>query len=437
MIHKRIRQVLISAQRAFKTSYFGFIQGHAHFRPEDLRQIKRLVGMQADNVVADFESRFAKLVGEGEAIAYAAARMGFYDLMRLLGIGKGDEVILLGATCAVMVNAVMRTGATPVFSDIDPETFGSTSYTIKTTITQKTRIIVAQHSFGIPCDIEPIAKLAKEKNIFLLEDCALTLGSKVNGVSVGNFGDAALFSTDHSKPINTLTGGLIYTRDIDLAHRLRISQAKCPELSIARQNALWGRVLLEANYCVPLRYGRMALLDLFMRIRKKLTNAEGDFLSEDFGLSHVTNYPYPAKLPAFLAAIGLIEINRWAMVAVERSILLKELVSVLSDSQADFCLPKAYTDRALQIIPLRLAWSEPKGANVRKAIQHFVHVPWTWFMQPIIATNEPLENLGYYPGSCPVSERIGPNMINIPCNIAKKDAAILIKLLKGIGVNKE
>lgn len=427
-MNHRIKEVLGFLRQSMRVPYFGFIQGHAHLSPGELQQIERLVGVQAENVVADFETRFAALVGQGEAIAYASARMGFYDLMRLLGIGSGDEVILPGATCAVMVNAVMRVGATPVYADIDPDTFGSSGQTIEACITRQTRMIVAQHSFGIPCDIAPIARLAKEKNIFLLEDCALTLGSRANGIRVGNFGDAAIFSTDHSKPINTLTGGVVYTRNLELAHRLRLSQTSCAELSMARQGALWKCFLLELRYCVPERYGRMGLIDLFAAFRNKLTNTERSFLSEDFGLNYVTSYPYPAKLPAFLAAIGLIEIERWDTVVFERTLLLERLMDAISHSQADSRLPKAYRNKSLQIVPLRFAWTEPEGANVRTSIKHFVHVSWTWFMQPIIATNEPLERFGYRAGSCPVSERIGPGMVNIPCNVSRKDACKLIEL---------
>jgi perosamine synthetase len=430
MIDKRIRQALISAQQAFKSPYFGFIQGHIHLVKNGTDEIKKLVGVEANQVVIDYEKRFAKLIGDGEAVSYAAARMGFYELMRLQGIGRGHEVILLGATCAVMVNAVMRAEATPIFSDIDPNTFGSSCHSIKASISSKTRMIVAQHSFGIPCDIEPIVKLAKENNIFLLEDCALTMGSKINGISVGNFGDAALFSTDHGKPLNTLIGGLIYTRNKNLADSLRISQLGCPELSLARQKALWRRLLLEAKYCVPLRYGRMSLLDMIRSCKKKLINAEGDFLSEDFGLGRHSSYPYPAKLPAFLAALGLIEISRWTKVANERSILLIELINVLDDSLGESSLPNAYRNKALQIVPLRLVWSCSDGVNIRKAIQHFIHVPWTWFLQPIIATNESLENFGYKFGSCPISEQVGPNMVNIPCIFGGQDGDKLIALIK-------
>ena len=426
---ERLWQILSRIQQAFQSPYFGFVQGHAHLSADDLQRIGRLVGIKQDSVVAHFERQFARLIGSGDATAYAAARMGFYELMRLQGIGKGDEVILPGATCSVMVNAVMRAGATPVFADIDPDTFGSSSEAIAVCITPRTRMIVAQHSFGIPCAIKPIVNLARSRKIFLLEDCALTLGSKVNGITVGNFGDAALFSTDHSKPLNTLTGGLIYTQDSALAHRLKHAQSNLPDLSIDRQNALWNRLLLEARYCIPEKYGRMGLVDLFSAMRRKFTRAEGDLLTDDFGVAATAAYPYPARLPAFLAAIGQIEVLRWAEVSMERANTLKYLLDTLAESRAGATLPCAYKNEALEIVPLRLAWSAPDGAKIRRAIRHYVHVPWTWFMTPIIATREPLENLGYHQGTCPISERIGPDMINVPCNLDRKQADVLISLI--------
>lgn len=429
-ILNKAREVAARTRPAFRSPYFGFVQGHAYLEREELKRISQLVGVKDDALVANFERQFAQLVGPGEAISYAAARMGFYELMRLEGIGKGDEVILLGATCAVMVNAVLRTGASPVFADIDPDTFGSSCQAIEGCISPRTRMIVAQHSFGIPCDIEPIVKLAKAKDIFLLEDCALTLGSKINGIAVGNFGDAALFSTDHSKPLNTLTGGLIYTRNAELAQRLRLSQAHCPDLSVARQKALWRRLLLEAHYCIPERYGRMGLIDLFLLIRNKLIHAEGDFLVDDFSATPAAAYPYPARLPAFLAAIGLIEVKRWPKVANERMVTFSRLIdTIATGSSADY-LPAAYKNSNLEIVPLRFAWFEPDGADVRRKFQPFIHVSWTWFMAPIIATKEPLENLGYQLGTCPVSERIGPNMVNIPSIFDKNNTDKLIANLQ-------
>ncbi len=425
-----LSEVLSRLRRAFQAPYYGFVQGHAHLSADDFERMGSLVGIDDDVLVADFERKFAKLIGSGEAVAFAAARMGFYELMRLNRIGKGDEVILPGATCSVMVNAIMRLGATPVFADIDPATFGSLCEAIAACVTNKTRMIVAQHSFGIPCDIEPIADLALKKNIFLLEDCALTLGSEVNGVPVGNFGDAALFSTDHSKPLNTLIGGLVYTQNTRLAECLKDAQFRCPELSVERQRALWKRLLLESRYCIPARYGKMGLVDIYSFIRRKLFRSEKDFLIEDCGIPSTTSYPYPAKLPAFLAALGLIEIRRWPQVAMDRSVGLEYLLGLFAESQSGAHLPAAYKNKALKIIPLRLAWFEPDGARIRSAIKRYIDVSWTWFMAPVIATKEPLENFGYRSGSCPVSESVGPCMVNIPCNIDREVANKLLLLIR-------
>ena len=417
-MNKRINQVLISVRQTLRTPYFGFVQGHAHLRTEDLKRIKSLVGLQSDDVIADYENQFGKLVGEGKAVSYAAARMGFYELMRQLRITKDDEIILLGATCAMMVNAVIKVGATPIYSDIDQATYGSSALEIAKHITPRTKMIVAQHSFGIPCDIEPIVGLAKERKIFLLEDCALTLGSKINGTIVGNFGDAALFSTDHSKPLNTLIGGLLYTKDHFLASRLKDSQARLPSLSKSRQLALFRRIMIETHYCNPSRYGRLDLIDIYEIVRKRYFGRSKDFLDEDSGVEEITSYPYPSKLPSFLAMIGLFEIARWKDVKQQRKDLLRSLIKIVMESNLSSVLPRCYTDPKLDIVPIRFALNWEYSDDVIKKIGSFLNDDWVWFRTPIIATNIPLESFGYQKGNCPISEKIGPQMVNIPCNVS-------------------
>jgi len=427
---RRIKKLARIVRQWSKNPLFGFVQGHAHLGPQDLSQLFSLVGKSDSGVTRDFENRFASIVGEGGAVSFAAGRMGFYALMRVLAVEPGDEIVLPGATCSVMVNAVLRIGATPVFSDIDPETFGSSAQCIEKCISPRTKMIVAQHSFGIPCDIEPIVELARSRQIFLLEDCALTLGSKVGGVTVGNFGDAALFSTDHSKPLNTLTGGLIYTRDAALATSLIAIQAAAPELPVVKQQALWQRFDLERRYCSPSKYGRMGVIDLLAAARTKFFKRMAPFLDEDFCTISGSSYPYPAKMPGFLAAIGILETKRWAEVAESRKILLRNLLDEAEKSVLGPSLPKGYNDGRLNIVPLRFAWTQPGGAGVRKRLSGFIHVPWTWFLQPIIVTQEPLEKFGYRKGACPIAERIGPGMVNLPCNLSQDDARRLVDLFR-------
>ena len=311
----------------FSVPYFGFIQGHSYLTNENLKELKKYVGSDDVNLERDFENNFSNIVGKGYSVCFAAGRMGFYALMKTEGVGAGDEVILQGATCSVMVNAILRLGAKPVYADIDPNTFGSSAIAIREVLSSRTKMIVAQHSFGIPCDIKSIVELAKKNNIFLLEDCALTLGSTYDGVVCGNFGDAALFSTDHSKPLNTLTGGLIYTQNIELYKELKIIQKQSDSIPKIKQKMLWKQLLFERKYCRPDRYGSMLLINA-LRSMLKLNNHP--FLDEDFGSVSSTNtsYPYPAKLPPFLAALGLQEIKRWNDIVKSRRELLQKLLKI-------------------------------------------------------------------------------------------------------------
>jgi len=417
--------------------FHGFIQGHDYLKSEDMASIRYLVDTESNEVVEEFESRFAKLIGDGQCVSYAAGRMGFYDLMGLLNIGAGDEVILLGSTCSVMCTSVLRRGAIPIYSDIDPRTFGSCPDSIVGCISDNTKMIVAQHSFGIPCDIERIQAIADERNIFLLEDCALTLGSSIKGVSVGNFGDAALFSTDHSKPLNTITGGCIYSRSERIIESLKSSQQLHGELTLHQKKAIWIRFRIEKLFCNPQRQKWMALIDIFYAVFKRLNFITDPFLSDDYlSVSKKQHYPYPSKLPSFLAKIGCFEICRWAEVSECRKDGLAALLDMLNKTDAQTHLPQIYSEPFVSIIPLRLVWSELNGPLRRQRLRRIIKVDWTWFMVPIISTREPLENFKYISGSCPLAEATGRGMVNIPCNVGIHDFEKLTVLIEGCNNDK-
>jgi len=430
MLAKIFNKLLSDLCCSFRRPYFGFISGHSYLSTNDLKELRKLVGCNDELKVIEFEHAFAKLVGDGEAFSYAAARMGFYDLLKLLNVSSGDEIILPGATCAVMVNAVLKIGATPVYADIDPKTFGSSLAGISACISQNTRMIVAQHSFGIPCDIKPIVQLAKAKNIFLLEDCALALSSKLEGIKVGNFGDAALFSLDHSKPINTITGGIIYARDPALCDSLRNAKIHHESLPHSRQAALWQRFMVERFFCNSRQYGMIGLANLTLSIFRRLFRCSGDFLLDEFSSNTNSSYPYPAKLPLFLAIIGMHEIKRWDITAINRIHLMTQIIDEFKSTPLLEKLPAAYKNCHLEIVPLRFVWADPNGPLVRTSLKNFIQVNWTWFLTPIISTSEPLANFNYHDYSCPISERIGPQMVNIPCNLSLNDSVKLIKSIR-------
>ncbi len=390
-----------------------------------------LVGQVNHEVVSEYEDAFAQLTGLGFATSFASGRMAFFALLKLLDIGPGDEVILPGSTCAVMVNAVIRSGAIPVFSDISEETFGSSPRELTDRLSTRTKMIVAQHSFGYPCQIDEISVIAEASGVFLLEDCATTLGSTVNGQTVGTFGDAALFSTDHTKPLNTHIGGFLYTEDSDLHGQLQDLAKAANELAPDLQHSMWNRLALESRHSSATEQKRLFLRDLRTSVFAAGKRVPPPFLSEDFGSgSAMPSYPYPSRLPTFVAAIGLGQVARWNELRTHRAVSLSVMRQALSQTAVGRHLPKVLVDPRMQVVPLRLAWSQPNGDAVRRRLASFIATEGTWFMQPIVATPEPPENFGYKWGSCPESERLGPGMVNIPIPDDPDAVQILIERIQ-------
>ena len=419
----------IACQRLQHKVFFGFIRGHRYLSGRRVRLLKSLVGKSNPDLVRVFENKFARLIGggQGECVSYAGARMGFYELLDALNVGPGDEVILTGATCVVMANAIYRVGAQVIYVDIDHKTYGTSYESLCKVISPKTKVVVAQHTFGIACDIKKIADLCRIKKYFLIEDCALSVGSKFDGVILGNFGDAALFSTDHSKPINTIIGGLVYSNNIKLIHELRLRAEQHPDLPLNKQKALWSQFLIERWFTVASRYRWMALISFLQAIHRRVYSSADPFLSCDNGLKGHDCYPYPAKIPAFLALLGLYEIRRWPAVLNSRRRTLDLLLNLLrQNSKLIEYLPGAYHDNRQFIVPLRLVWSCKEAFFVERKLNSFIDISWIWFKRAIEGSELALSEYGYQPGCCPILEYLGSNIVNMPCNLEENNVEIFL-----------
>ena len=413
-----------------KAFYISFIEGHNSISNKDIKRIKKFKHFNDSKIINRYEKKFAELIGDGKCFSFAAARMGFYELLKFNELKKGDEVILLGFTCAVMANAIIKTGAKIIFSDIDINNFGSNPNSIESLITKKTKIIVAQHSFGIPCEIAKIKAIAQRNKIFLIEDCSLTLGSKIEDKVVGSFGDAAIFSTDHTKPLNTITGGIVYTAEPTLIKYLKLRSNKYPELNYKNKEYLWNVFIFERFFCNPLHNGKVQLLKPifgFIIPNFKLINNE---LVNDNLSTPKSRKTYPAKLPTFCALIGLKELEKWERVSKERITYLKKFIEL--SNELNLVLPKSYFDKRLMIIPLRLIWIDKKKNANLKNLRNFLDTESFWFKKPLIGTNESLKNFNYKRNFCRNSELINPFIRNLPCAI---ESRFFEKMLNCLRVN--
>lgn len=172
-----------------------------------------------------FEADFAAYTGAPYAISVSSCTAGMHLVYFALGLGAGDEVIVPAQTHVATAHAVELTGAKPVFVDAEPETGNIDVTAIERAATARTKAIAVVHFLGMPVDMTPVVSLARRRGWFVVEDCALALGTRLDGTHAGLFGDVGVFSFYPVKHITTAEGGMIITRDAKLAQALRLKKA--------------------------------------------------------------------------------------------------------------------------------------------------------------------------------------------------------------------
>lgn len=179
--------------------------------------------------VAAFESEFAALVGAAHACAVSNCTTALHLALLAAGVQAGDEVITVSHSFIATANAIVYCGATPVFVDIQPDTFNIDPEQVEKAITERTRAILCVHQMGMPCDLARLVPIAHRHGLPLIEDAACALGSEIcwneSWEKIGKpHGDVACFSFHPRKVVSTGDGGMITTRHSEwdaLFRRLR------------------------------------------------------------------------------------------------------------------------------------------------------------------------------------------------------------------------
>ena len=169
-----------------------------------------------------FEEKFCELTGASYALSVSSGTAGMHLLLLSLGIKKGDEIITPSITFASTLNMITLSGAKPVFVDIHYDTLNMNADLIEEKITKKTRGIIPVHFAGAPVDMDKILAIAKNDDLFVIEDTAHAVGTYYKGKHVGGFGQSAIFSFHPLKNITTGEGGMVTHYDDYLESQLRL-----------------------------------------------------------------------------------------------------------------------------------------------------------------------------------------------------------------------
>jgi dTDP-4-amino-4,6-dideoxygalactose transaminase len=367
-----------------------------------------------------YEAELARRAGAVHAISFAAGRVALFGILRALGIGRGDDVIVPVPTHVVVTNAVRYTGATPVYADCRLTDFNVDPEGVRAAIGPSTRAVLVQHTFGIPGDMEALLAIARDRDIALIEDCVHALGATWRGRPVGGIGAAGFFSTEETKVISTTMGGAAVTGDPELAARLRRFQDECapPSPSLTRR--------------------RLAKLALYHVLTEPHVHVAARPAYELFGGRNPLPVPtspeelagerprdYEQRLAAAQADLALRQLARLDENLAHRRAIAARYASELEP--LGFIAPAVSEDAepAWVRYPVRVA---DRDAAIRALRRHVV--PGTWFTSVQEEAVRPTIN-GYVAGSCPNAELAARQLVNLPTHprVTGEDVAALARVM--------
>ena len=350
---------------------------------------------------------------------FGSARSSLFTLLKALNYDEGSEVLVTGFTCEVVPNAIINAGYSPVYVDINPVNYCMNPRTAEKLITERTKAIIIQHTFGIPAQIDELIAIAKRHDLYIIEDCAVSLGSKYKDQLTGTFGDASIFSFELSKTITSCWGGmlLLNTNKNFIVEKMIEFYKKVPEqkridkLKTLFQLGISGilyrpRIYLLGKYIVAIFF-KLRIFSFSTSLKEKKGGLTTNYLVKlSFGQAKIIHRQ-------FLRLNEIIESNNFIKNKYLNELsnqINKDFIKIVSAKDVSLIRFPVLVDNRNKIKELF------KSNNIELGL---------WFTAPLSSPTVDYDLFQYIKGSCVNSERICDSVINIPLINSDKPIKIL------------
>lgn len=248
--------------------------------------------------ISEFENKFSEYIGCNHAISTYSGTSALYILLKAFGLKRGEEIIMPAYTCESVPRLVLDMGYMIKFVDIDKETYNVSIEDLQSKITRKTKAIISIHMFGNPCEMNEIIEIAGDYNAAVIEDAAQSIGAEYHGKKIGTLGDAGFFSLGEGKPLTTINGGMIVTKNEEHAKLSREISETFNKTNTKKKVAIISKLFAYYMLNNPYFYGLIHKVIQFRRSRRR-----GNLLE----CTNLNNYKY--KYTDMQASIGMIQLS--------------------------------------------------------------------------------------------------------------------------------
>ncbi|KKR48319.1 MAG: DegT/DnrJ/EryC1/StrS aminotransferase [Candidatus Curtissbacteria bacterium GW2011_GWA1_40_16] len=355
-----------------------------------------------------------------QAISFNAGRSALYTSLKALDLKPNDEVMLQAFTCVAVPNAVIWADLKSVFVDInDSLNIDTKDASLK--LTPNTKALIVQHTFGIPGNMDEIVKFCQNHKLYLIEDCAHSLGATYNGKQVGTFGDVAVFSFGRDKIISSVFGGMAITNNKHIATKITQLQG-----NLAYPGNFW---IFQQLLHPIITFVSLSLYSFF-NLGKLIL-----YLSQKLHLLSMPVYNqekrgdrpdiFPKKFPNALAYLAINQLKQLEQMNEKRQKIAKQYYNNLDKSK--FLLPKINNEA----VYLRYNVLINNANQVRDQLKKQRIVLGNWYHNIIDPEGIDFGHIGYKKGSCSKAEIMAKMSLNLPTSPILKHNQIqkLISLL--------
>ena len=365
------------------------------------------------------EEEFKKYLGIKYAFAFNSGRSCLIAILKSLDLNSQDEVLAQAFTCNAAINPIIWSGLKPVYVDCNEDTFNIDSDDLRKKITLKSKVVIVQHTFGIP------AEVIKENDLILIEDCAHALGAEINGQKVGTLGNAAFFSFSRDKIISSVYGGMVVTNDDNLAQKIKEFQK---ELKLPSKYWIFQQLLhpILMNFLILPTY---RILGKYLLVLFQKTHLLSKAVHWKEKQAQRPEY-FPKLMPNALALLALNQFKKIEDFNYHRRKITDFYLTNLRNSSFRF----AKIPKNLKAVFLRFPVKHPQAQSIIKKAWKKNLLIGDWYTSPIAPDDTNLDKMGYQIGSCPKAERLARETFNLPThiNIKKDQADKVVRELKMI-----
>ena len=339
---------------------------------------------------------------------YYRGRVALHAVLQALEVGPGDEVLVPGFTCVAVTSPILGIGARPVYVDIDPRTYNLDPEDLEKRIGPRSRAVIAQHTYGIPCDMDAIMTIARNYNLAVIEDACHVWGSTYRGAEIGTIGAAAFYSYDPGKPFIIGMGGAAVINEEPLREKIAQLYRDFTSPGVAETTLLNLQYLAYRLTRHPRLFWTVRDLYRFLsRNGMAIATWTRDEIKGDLGPD------YKKRLPRSLQWRLAAMLRRGESVIAQHKRRAERYAHSLQNAgisvlQLDLCCEAVLICYPLQVLNKPALLAQARRNNVELG---------DWFSSPV----HPLEEsqwsaVGYEKGCCPTAEAVARRVVTLPCH---------------------